>query len=77
MISERGNVVEQIVAASEEQRRQNRDLLKKLIRSLFFLVKHHIPHTTTFEALISLQIENGDVKLQMHRDTCPRNASYI
>ena len=75
-ISEHGNVVEQIVAASEEQRKQNRDILKKYVRSLYFLVKYHIPHTTTFEPLISLHIENGDVRLQAHRNTCPRNATY-
>ena len=75
-ISEHGNVVEQIVAASEEQRKQNRDLLKKYVRSLYFLVMYHIPHTSTFEPLISLQIENGDVRLQAHRNTCPRNATY-
>ncbi len=39
-------------------------------------MKHHIPHTTTFEPLISLQIENGDTRLQVHRDTCTRNATY-
>ena len=75
-ISEQGNVVEQIVAASEEQRKQNRDLLKKYVRSLCFLVKYHIPHTTTFEPLISLQIENGDIRLPAHCNTCPRNATY-
>ena len=39
-------------------------------------MKHHIPHTTTFEALIALQIENGDIKLQAHCERRPRNASY-
>ena len=57
------NVLEQMVSASEEERKLNRELLKKHIRSLYFLVKHHIPHTTTFEGLLTLQIENGDVKL--------------
>ncbi len=75
-VSEHGTVMEQIANASEEQRKLNRDLLKKHIRSLYFLVKHHIPHTTKFEPLISLQIENGDTRLQVHRDTCPRNATY-
>ena len=51
-------------------------LIKKLIRSLYFLVKHHILHTTMFEGLITLQIENGDVKLKNHRENCPRNAMY-
>lgn len=39
-------------------------------------MKHHIPHTTTFEGLVTLQIENGDITLQAHRETCPRNATY-
>lgn len=58
-----GSVVEQIMSVSEEEKRQNRELIKKLVRSLYFLVKHHIPHTTMFEGLITLQIENGDIKL--------------
>ena len=64
------------MSVSEEERRQNRELIKKHIRSLYFLVKHHIPHTTTFEGLITLQIENGDIKLKNHREKCPRNATY-
>lgn len=43
---------------------------------MYFLVKHHIPHTTTFESLITLQIENGDVILKSHREKCPHNATY-
>lgn len=50
--------------------------MKKLIRSLYFLVKHHIAHTTTFEDLLTLQIENGDVKLESHREKCAKNATY-
>ena len=71
-----GDVIELIVSASEEEKKENREMMKKLIRSLYFLVKHHIPHTTTFEGLITLQIENGDIKLKGHRETCPRNATY-
>ena len=29
-----------------------------------------------FEGLITLQIENGDVKLKNQREHCPRNATY-
>ena len=68
--------MQQIVAAGEEEKKQNRELIKKLIRSLYFLVKHHIPHTTTFEGLITLQIENRDIKLKTHQENCPRNATY-
>ena len=56
-------LLEHLVAASEEEKRQNRDLMKKLIRSLYFLVKHHIPYSTTFVSVITFQIGNGDVKL--------------
>lgn len=69
-------VIEQIVSASEEERKQNREFFIKLIRSLYYLVKHHIPHTTCFEGIITLQIENGDVKLETHRRNCPSNATY-
>ena len=50
--------------------------MKKLIRSLYFLVKHHIPHTTTFEGLVTLQNEDGDITLKAHTETCPLNATY-
>ena len=69
---EHGNVMEQLAAAQK----QNRDVIKNPIRSLYFLVKHHIPHSTTFESLITLQIENGNVILKSHREKCPHNATY-
>ena len=50
--------------------------MKKLVRSVYFLVKHHIPHTTIFDDLITLQIDNGDIKLKYHRHKCPCNATY-
>ena len=63
-------------SVNEEEKRQNHELMKKLIQSLYFLVKHHIPHTNTFEDLVTLQIENGDVKLQSHRKKLPKNVTY-
>ena len=66
-----GSVVEQILSVSEEEKRQNWELIKKLIHSLYFLVKHHIPHTTMFEGLIILQIKNGDVKLKKSSGKLP------
>ena len=41
-----GKVVEQITKASEEEKKENHELIKKLVWSLYFLVKNHIPHTT-------------------------------
>ena len=63
LIEKHGGVVEQIVSVGEEERRQNMELMMKLVHSLYFLVKQHVPHTTMFECLITLQIENGDIKL--------------
>ena len=65
--------VEQIVSTSEEEKKENRELMKKLLRSLYSSLS---PHTTTYDSLTSLQIDNENVKLQMHRDTCPQNATY-
>ena len=70
------NVVEQIAKASEEEKTENRELIKKLIQCLYFLVKNHIPHTTKFQGLVTLQVKDGDIKLKTHRDQCPGNATY-
>ncbi len=45
---------ELIVAATSERKRKNRELIKQLIRSVYFLVRNRIPHTTTFESLIAV-----------------------
>ena len=44
---------------------------------MYFLVKHHIPHTTNFTDLIKLQVENGDELLKKHVDDCSGNATYL
>ena len=51
-----GDVVDIIVTPSEGEKKRNHELIKKLICSLYFLVKHYIPHTTTFESLLTPQI---------------------
>ena len=38
MTKRQGDIIEQIHTASEEDKRKNREMLKKLIRSLYFLV---------------------------------------
>jgi len=73
----KGDVVERTLAASEAERRRNQELIKQLTRSLYFLVKHRMPHTTTFEDLIELQIDNGNEQLETHKRTCPSNATYV
>ena len=73
----KGDIVERMLAATEAERRKNRELIKMLTRSLYFLVKHRMPHTTTFEDLIMLQIDNGSEQLETHKRTCPSNATYV
>ncbi len=64
-------------AATSEEKRKNRELIKQLIRSVYFLVRNRIPHTTTFESLIALQIDNGNSQLESHLNLCPANATYM
>ena len=66
-----------IIAASEVERQQNREFMKKLIRSLYFLVRHRIPHTINFEGIIELQIDNGNEQLKVHSQKSPSNATYL
>ena len=72
-----GNVLDRIIAASDEEKRRNREVIKTLIRSLYFLVKHRVPHTTTFNDLISLQADNGNEIIKQHLSTCAGNATYL
>ena len=72
-----GNAVDlHLVKQAEKQRQQNRSVLLKLLRSIYFLTKNRIPHTTTFEELVQLQIENGDDLLKQHVEHGPSNAQY-
>lgn len=66
MAGKLGDIVERMVRISEEEKKINLDLVKKLVRSLYFLVKHCIPHTTTFNDLITLQIDNVDAQLKLY-----------
>ena len=44
-----GDILQRMARTSEkDMRRLNLELTKKLIRSLFLLIKHHMPHMTTF-----------------------------
>ena len=72
-----GNVLDRIIAASDEEKRRNHEVIKTLIRSLYFLVKHRVPHITTFNDLISLQADNGNEIIKQHLSTCAGNATFI
>ena len=49
----------------------NRAVLLKLLQSIYFLTRSRIPHTTTFEEIIELQIANGDALLKQHVEQGP------
>ena len=66
----------QALHEAEERRARNRVILTKLLRSVYFLAKNRIPHTTTYSALVDLQIANGDEVLQQHVTSGPSNAQY-
>ena len=72
-----GDILQRMARVSEEDKRRNLALVKKLVRSLYFLVKHRMPHTTTLTDLITLQIDNGDKHLRVHKNECAGNVSYM
>ena len=76
-LAEKGDIIQQMQQASREEIKKNRELLCMLITSLYFLTKHRLPHTTTLEDLIVLQIENGNALLGKHKETGPGNATYL
>ena len=64
--AERGDTVLELhcsAAAKElaEKKKQNCEILLKLLRSVYFLVKNRIPNSITYSNVIELQIANGDI----------------
>ena len=79
--AERGNSVLKLqhsAAAMEATCRaeRNRSILLKLLRSIYFLAKNKIPHTTTYPNLIALQVANGDRLLEEYITQGSSNAQY-
>ena len=61
---------------AEEKKVQNRAIILKLLRSIYFLAKNRLPLITTFDQVVQLQIANRDELLQQHVEEGPRNAQY-
>ena len=79
--AERGDTVLELhcsAAARElaEKKKQNCEIVLKLLRSVYFLVKNRIPHSTMYSNVIELQIANGDILLEQHIKKNPSNAQY-
>ena len=60
----------------EQMKQQNRILIKKLLRIMYFLCKQKIAHFSNFDEVVQLMVENGDDEVRKHLDTAPRNANY-
>ena len=77
---EQQNVIEMQCAGAakqaEEQKKNNCAIILKLMRSTYFLAKNCIPHSTTYQELIELQMLNGDKLLEKHLSEGPSNAQY-
>jgi len=79
--AEKGKTVLELhcsAAAAElaKKKQQNREILLKLFRSVYFMVKNRIPHCSVYPQLIELQIANGDKLLEHHIKENPANAQY-
>ena len=61
---------------AEEEKKKNREIILKLLRSIYFLARNRIPHSTTYKELIELQVLNGDELLEKHLSEGPSNAQY-
>ena len=77
---EQQNVIEMQCAGAakqaEEQKKKNREIVLKLMRSIYFLAKNLIPHSTTYKELIELQVPNSNAFLEKHLSEGPSNAHY-
>ena len=75
---EQQNVIEMqcVAKQAEEQKKKNREIILKLMRSIYFLAKNCLPHSTTYKKLIELQVHNGDELLEKHLSEGPSNAQY-
>ena len=59
----------------EQTKQQNRKLIKKLMRIMYFLCKQKA-HFSNFYEVVQLMLENGNDEVRKHFDTTPRNANY-
>ena len=60
----------------EQTKQQNRILIKKLLRVMYFLYKQKIMNFFNFDEVVQLMVENVDDEVRKHLETAPRNANY-
>ena len=54
-----GSIISQLQNVGEQQRLQNRKIIKALMRCTHFLAHQHITHTTNFDKLVELVMSCG------------------
>ena len=60
-----------------KMKQRNSEVLLKLLRSVYFLARNRIPHSTIYGELIDLQVANGDQLLERHiKEEHPLNTQY-
>ena len=75
---EQQNAIEmQCASAAKQAEEQKKEIILRLIRSIYFLAKNHIPHSTTYKDLIELQVLHDDELLKKHLSNWPSNALHI
>ena len=72
-----GSIISQLQNIGEQQRLQNRKVIKALIHCTHFLAHQHIAHTTNFDKPVELVVSCGGETLQTFLDRAGGNASYI
>ena len=71
-----GSIVSQFQSVGEQQRLQNRKVIKALIRCTHFLYHLHIAHTTNFDKLVELVLSCGGETFQTFLDRAGGNSTY-
>ena len=71
-----GSIISQLQNVGEQQRLQNRKVIKALVRCTHFLAYQHIAHTTNSDKLVELVVSGGGETLQTFLDRTGGNATY-
>ena len=72
-----GSVIELCRSSVAKEKALNQDVIKKLIRCVYFLAKNRLPHTTTYTELVDVVIECGGEAVRKFMAEASKNATYL
>ena len=75
-VRKEGSIISQLQNVGEQQRLQNRKVIKALIRCTHVLAHQHIAHTTNFDKLVELVVSCGGETLQTFVVRAGGNTTY-